>query len=31
MIMSEAHWDARQLGKSIPQNITPTLDRYQAD
>lgn len=30
MIMSEAHWDARQLGKSIPQNITPTLDRYQA-
>lgn len=29
MIMSEAHWDARQLGKSIPQNITPTLDRYQ--
>lgn len=29
MIMSEAHWDARQLSKSIPQNITPTLDRYQ--
>ena len=29
MIMSEAHWDARQLGKSIPHNITPTLDRYQ--
>ncbi|EOR10884.1 LTA synthase family protein [Acinetobacter tandoii] len=29
MIMSEAHWDARQLGKNIPQNITPTLDRYQ--
>lgn len=29
MIMSEAHWDARQLGKSIPPNITPTLDRYQ--
>lgn len=28
-VMSEAHWDARQLDKSIPRNITPTLDRYQ--
>lgn len=28
-IMSEAHWDARKLDKSIPKNITPTIDRYQ--
>lgn len=28
-VMSEAHWDARKLDKSIPKHITPTLDRYQ--
>ena len=30
-VMSEAHWDARQLDKSIPKNITPTIDRYQVN
>lgn len=28
-VMSEAHWDARQLDASIPKNLTPTIDREQ--
>lgn len=28
-VMSESHWDARLLDKSIPKNITPTIDKHQ--
>ncbi|NHB56952.1 sulfatase-like hydrolase/transferase [Acinetobacter sp. 194] len=28
-VMSEAHWDASKLDKSIPKNITPTIDKYK--
>ena len=28
-VMSEAHWDATQLDKSIPRNITPTINKNQ--
>ncbi len=27
--MSESHWDARKLDKSIPPNITPTISKNQ--
>ena len=26
-VMSESHWDATQLDKSIPRNITPTINK----
>ncbi|OTG63820.1 LTA synthase family protein [Acinetobacter silvestris] len=28
-VMSESHWDATQLDKSIPKNITPTIHKNQ--
>ena len=28
-VMSESHWDATQLDKSIPKNITPTINKNQ--
>ena len=28
-VMSESHWDATQLDKSIPKNITPTIQKNQ--
>ena len=28
-VMSESHWDASQLDKSIPKNITPTINNNQ--
>ena len=28
-VMSESHWDATQLDKSIPRNITPTINKNQ--
>ncbi|TCM64351.1 phosphoglycerol transferase MdoB-like AlkP superfamily enzyme [Acinetobacter calcoaceticus] len=28
-IMSESHWDATQLDRSIPKNITPTINQQQ--
>ncbi|MFW1815197.1 LTA synthase family protein [Acinetobacter guillouiae] len=28
-VMSESHWDARKLDKSIPPNITPTISKNQ--
>ena len=28
-VMSESHWDARKLDKSIPRNITPTISKNQ--
>ena len=28
-VMSESHWDARKLDKSIPRNITPTINKNQ--
>jgi len=28
-VMSESHWDAAQLDKSIPRNITPTISKNQ--
>ncbi len=28
-IMSESHWNANQLDKSLPQNITPTINKNQ--
>lgn len=28
-VMSESHWDARKLDKSIPPNITPTINKNQ--
>ncbi|OTG63821.1 LTA synthase family protein [Acinetobacter silvestris] len=28
-VMSESHWDATQLDKSIPKNLTPTIHKNQ--
>ena len=28
-VMSESHWDATRLDKSIPKNITPTINKNQ--
>ena len=28
-VMSESHWDATQLDKSIPRNVTPTINKNQ--